>query len=125
MRFRGATERIMGKGSRSRFSSSTSFSPLDDLVMQHQPNRLIRDIPRRQTQAQRPTVHVLFQRKGEPAQLISLTHREYGYRLIESADHWGVHAGAVSRRLTQAEQATVLCGQNLNHVPPTFSIRPS
>ncbi|MBI3806287.1 MAG: hypothetical protein HY281_02050 [Nitrospirae bacterium] len=36
-------------------------------VAQHQPDRVICDIPRRQTQAQRPSLRVLFQRKGEMA----------------------------------------------------------
>ena len=74
-------------------------------VAQHQPDRVIRDIPRRQTQAHRPSLRVLFQRKGESAQLIHTAYRRYGYRLVEIADHLGVHAATVSRRLKQAEQA--------------------
>jgi hypothetical protein len=124
----------MGKGSRSRFSSSTAFSPPDDLVMQHQPNRLIRDIPRRQTQVQRPTVHVLFQRKGEPAQFISMAYRQYGFRLTESADYVGVHAATVSRRLKQVSRRCMVTRPELilglfYNPPPCearmpFSIRP-
>ncbi len=79
----------------------------EDFVAQHQPNRVIRDIPRRQTQAQRPSLAVLFQRKGQPTQLIHRAYREYGYRLSEIADHLGVHAATVSRRLKQAEQVNV------------------
>ena len=79
----------------------------EDFVVQHQPNRVIRDIPRRQTQAQRPSLRALFQRNGEPAQLIYRAYRDYGYRLAEIADHLGVHAATVSRRLKQAEQANV------------------
>lgn len=75
----------------------------EEFVAQHQPNRVIRDIPRRQTQAQRPSLRVLFQRKGEPARLIHTAYRQYGYRLVEIADYLGVHAATVSRRLKQAE----------------------
>lgn len=79
----------------------------EEFVAQHQPNRVIRDIPRRQTQAQRPSLRVLFQSKGRPPELIHTAYRRYGYRLAEIADHLGVHAATVSRRLKQAERATV------------------
>ena len=78
-----------------------------EFISHHQPNRVIRDIPRRQTQAQRPSLRLLFQRSGEPARLIHVAYRQYGYRLAEIADHLGVHAATVSRRLKQAEQADV------------------
>lgn len=74
-------------------------------VEQHQPNRVIRDIPRRQTQAQRPSLSVMFQRKDKAARLIHQANRQYGYRLAEIAAHLGVHPATVSRRLKQAEQA--------------------
>lgn len=77
----------------------------EEFVARHQPDRVIRDIPRRQTQATRPSLRVLFQRKGETARLIYMAYRQYGYRLAEIADHLGVHAASVSRRLKQAEQA--------------------
>ena len=76
-------------------------------VAQHQPNRVIRDIPRRQTQAQRPPLRLLFQRRGSLSQRIHIAYRQYGYRLAEIAEHLGVHAATVSRRLKQAEQANV------------------
>lgn len=76
----------------------------EGFVAKHQPNRVIRDIPRRQTQAQRPSLGVLFQRKGKPGQLIYRAYRQYGYRLAEIGDHLGVHAATVSRRLKQAEE---------------------
>jgi len=76
-------------------------------VARHQPDRVIRDIPRRQTQAQRPTLRVLFEGRGEPTRLIHRAYRQYGYRLQEIADHLGVHPATVSRRLKQAEQADV------------------
>ncbi len=77
-------------------------------MAQHQPDRVIRDILRRQTQAtQRPSLRVLFQRKGAPTRLIHTAYRQYGYRLAEIADYLGVHPATVSRRLKQAEQANV------------------
>jgi putative transposase len=76
-------------------------------VAQHQPDRVIRDVPRRQTQAQRPSLRVLFQRRGEMSRLIHVAYRQYGYRLAEIAEHLGVHAATVSRRLKQAEQSDV------------------
>jgi len=79
----------------------------EEFVAQHQPNRVIRDIPRRQTQALRPTLRVLFQRNGEPTRLIHVAYRQYGYRLAEIAEHLGVHYATVSRRLKQAEHANV------------------
>jgi hypothetical protein len=79
----------------------------EDFVAQHQPNRVIRDIPRRQTQAQRPPLRILFQRKENTVRLIHTAYRQYGYRLGEIADHLGVHAATVSRRLKQAEEVNV------------------
>jgi REP element-mobilizing transposase RayT len=98
-----------GRGGTSPWDQLTGqiYLGSDEFVARHQPDRVIRDIPRRQTQAQRPTLGVLFQRKGEPARLIHTAHRQYGYRLAEIADHLGVHAATVSRRLKQAEQANV------------------
>jgi transcriptional regulator with PAS, ATPase and Fis domain len=79
---------------------------LERFVAQHQPNRLIREIPRRQTQAQRPTLG-LFQRQGRLEHQIQTVYRRYGYRLHEIGDHLGVHAATVSRRLKQAERVRV------------------
>ena len=79
----------------------------EGFVTLHQPNRVIRDIPRRQTQAQRPSLHVLFQQRVEPERLIRVAYRQYGYRLAEIASHLGVHAATVSRQLKRAEQAKV------------------
>lgn len=76
-------------------------------VAQHQPNRVIKDIPRRQTQPHRPSLHQLFQAQEKPARLIHTAYRRYGYRLAEIAHHLGVHAATVSRRLKQAEKADV------------------
>ncbi len=57
-------------------------------VAKHQPNRVIKDIPRGQTQAHRPSLQALFQQKGKTAQFIHTAYRQYGYRLAEIADHW-------------------------------------
>ena len=54
-----------------------------------------------------PTLRLLFQRKEPQARLIHMAYRTYGYRLAEIADHLGVHAATVSRRLKQAEQVHV------------------
>jgi putative transposase len=79
----------------------------ESFIAKHQPDRVIREIPRQQTQAQRPSLRVLFQRHDAPARLIHTAYRRYGYRLAEIADHLGVHAATVSRRLKQAEQGTM------------------
>jgi putative transposase len=76
-------------------------------IAQHQPDRVIRDIPRRQTQAVRPPLKDMFQRRGNEGHLIAMAYRRYGYRLREIAEHLGVHEVTVSRRLRQAEQETV------------------
>jgi putative transposase len=76
-------------------------------IAQHQPDRVIREIPRRQTQATRPTLSEVFQRGGTETQRVYVAYRQYGYRLAEIADHLGVHYATVSRRLKQAEQANV------------------
>lgn len=42
----------------------------ENFIAQHQPDRVIRDTPRRLTQASRPTLPVLFQRRQPEARLI-------------------------------------------------------
>ena len=79
----------------------------EDFIAQHQPDRVIREIPRRQTQASRPSLPVLFARRQAHVRLIYDAYRRHGYRLAEIADHLGVHYATVSRRLKQAEQAEV------------------
>ena len=68
-------------------------------IARHQPNRVLRDIPRRRTQAARPTLKALFQRRGDEARRIAVAYRQYGYRLREIAERLGVHEVTVSRRL--------------------------
>ena len=79
----------------------------EEFIAQHQPDRVIREIPCRQTQASRPSLSVLFARKQAQARLIHAAYRWHGYRLAEIADHLGVHYATVSRRLKQAEQTDV------------------
>lgn len=79
----------------------------EDFIAQQQPNRMIREIPRRQTHAKRPPLREVFQRRGDEARLIYVAYRQYGYRLHEIAAHLGVHYATVSRRLKQAEQGKV------------------
>jgi REP-associated tyrosine transposase len=79
----------------------------EDFIAQHQPDRVIREIPRRQTQAKRPSLKELFQRRGAEARLIAVAYQQYGYRLHEIAHHLDVHYATVSRRLKQAEVINV------------------
>ncbi len=78
-----------------------------DFVARHQPDRVIRDIPRRQTQAHRPSLQQLFDARGKQPQLVHKAYRRYGYRLNEIAAHLGVHPATISRRLKQAEEEHV------------------
>lgn len=76
-------------------------------VARHQPNRLIAEVPRRQTQAQRPSLAHLFpERKRTSPRLLTATRR-HGYRPTEIAAHFGVHYATVSRWIKQAEQRKV------------------
>ncbi|HJT21285.1 MAG TPA: transposase [Nitrospira sp.] len=79
----------------------------EEFVAQHQPDRVIREIPRRQTQAKRPSLPELFHRRGAERRLIYVAYRQYGYRLAQIAAHLGVHYATVSRRLKQAEERDV------------------
>jgi transcriptional regulator with PAS, ATPase and Fis domain len=79
----------------------------EDFVAKHQPDRVIRDIPRRQTQAQRPSLRLLFQRGRQRERVVHEAYRRYGYRLVEIAAHLGVHAATISRWLRRAEQENV------------------
>lgn len=78
-----------------------------DCVARHQPDRKMREIPRRQTQAHRPSLVVLFQRRRAQNQIIHEAYRQHGYRLAEIATHLGVHYATVSRRLKTAEQQNI------------------
>lgn len=76
-------------------------------IARHQPDELIREVPRRQTQAHRPTLEVLFRKAQPRGRAIHMAYRQYGYRLVEIAGYLGVHYATVSRWLRQAEQSDV------------------
>lgn len=76
----------------------------EDFVKEHQPDRVIREVPRRQSQAHRPELKELL---GAKASLDSETmeaYGRYGYRMSEIAEHLEVHYSTVSRRLRRAEK---------------------
>ena len=62
----------------------------------------IREIPRAQLKAVKPTLERIFA-KGEETG-IARAYREHGYRLHEIAAHLGVHYATVSRRLKRIER---------------------
>lgn len=78
-----------------------------DFVKEHQPDRLIREVPRRQSQAHRPELKELFGAKTNLDSAIMEAYRRYGYRMSEIADHLEVHYSTVSRRLRRAEKGDV------------------
>ncbi len=74
-----------------------------DFVSKHQPDRLIREVPRRQTQARRPELKGLLGGKQNLDSAILEACRRYGYRMAEIAEHLDVHYSTVSRHLRRAE----------------------
>ena len=79
----------------------------DEFVAQHQPDRVIAEVPRRQTQAQRPTLSTLFPEGKRTAARLVTAYRRHGYRRAEIASYLGVHYATVSRWLKQAEERDV------------------
>jgi putative transposase len=75
-----------------------------DFVKKHQPDRVIREVPRRQTQAHRPGLKELFGGRQNLDSMILKAYSRYNYRMIEIAEHLGVHYSTVSRRLRRAER---------------------
>lgn len=75
----------------------------EEFVARHQPDRVLREIPRRQTQAHRPALAALFRGRTQRDWAILVAYRRYGYRLREIADYLGVHYATVSRRLKRME----------------------
>ena len=75
-----------------------------DFVRKHQPDRLIREVPRRQTQAHRPELKELLGGERDLEGAILEAYRRYGYRMTEIAEHLDVHYSTVSRRLKRAEK---------------------
>jgi REP element-mobilizing transposase RayT len=73
-------------------------------IEQHQPDRVLAEIPRKQSQAKRPSLTDLFGQRGFHDQHIVTAYRRYGYRLKEIAGHLGVHYATASRRLARGEK---------------------
>lgn len=69
----------------------------EDFVARHQPDRLIAEVPRRQTQAQRPSLAGLFPERIRSAPQLLTATRHYGNRLVGIAPHFGVHDATVNR----------------------------
>lgn len=76
----------------------------EEFVEQHQPDRMLAEIPRKQSQAKRPSLNDILARPGASDQHLVTAYRCYGYRLKEIAAHLDVHSATVSRRLARAEQ---------------------
>lgn len=72
-------------------------------IAKHQPNRLIREIPREQTQAHRPALAALFGPHANRSRALVTAYRKHGYTLGAIADHLGVHYSTISRQLAEAE----------------------
>ncbi len=75
----------------------------DRFVARHQPDAVLSEIPRRQTQAVRPGLALLFSKKRSQDEALILAYRRYGYRLGEIGEFLGVHYSTVSRYLKRAE----------------------
>ena len=76
-------------------------------IKEHQPDRIISEIPRRQTHANRPELKELFGAKANLDAMMMEAYRRYGYRMSEIADHLGVHYATVSRHLKRVEKGSV------------------
>lgn len=75
----------------------------EEFIATHSPgNEKLKEIPRAQLKAVKPTLERIFARGNHGA--IVQAYREHGYRLNEIAAHLGVHYATVSRRLKQMEQ---------------------
>ena len=64
----------------------------------------LKEIPRAQLHAFKPTLERIFARDGETG--IGRAYREHGYRLQEIAAYLGVHYATVSRKLKKIERRT-------------------
>jgi DNA-binding MarR family transcriptional regulator len=61
----------------------------------------MREVPRAQWQAVKPSLSALLGKRGEQA--IAVAYREYGYCLREIVGHLEVHYATVSRKLRALE----------------------
>ena len=75
----------------------------EEFIEQHSAeDKELREIPRAQLKALKPTLERIFAKGGENG--IAQAYRQRGYRLREIAAHLGVHYATVSRRLKQIER---------------------
>jgi putative transposase len=73
-------------------------------IEKHSPENIeLKEIPRAQLKAGRPSLERLFAKSGE--RVIVQAYKEHGYRLHEIAAHLGIHYATVSRKLKQVEQS--------------------
>jgi hypothetical protein len=80
------------------------FLGSDEFISRHASRKKdeIREVPRVQRRAVRPTLDQILKKKtGE--RFVAIAYREYGYRMNEIAQHLGVHYATVSRRLKALE----------------------
>ena len=76
----------------------------EQFIEKHSPeNTELKEIPRVQRKAARPSLERIFAKRGERA--IVQAYKEHGYRLHEIAAHLGIHYATVSRKLKQMEQS--------------------
>jgi REP-associated tyrosine transposase len=73
-------------------------------VAQHQPDRVIQEIPRKHTQAHRPALKEIFNAQRSVDRAIRQAYIRYGYQMQEIAKQLGVHYSTVSRRIRRAEK---------------------
>jgi putative transposase len=76
----------------------------EDFIVKHQPDRVIREIPRKHTQAHRPALRELLSSPRDLDRAIYRAYSRYGYRMQEVAQHLGLHYSTVSRRLKRMEK---------------------
>ena len=86
------------------------FLGSDEFISRHaSPERNeIREVPRVQRRAVRPTLEQILGKKAR-GRSVEIAYREYGYRMTEIARHLGVHYATVSRRLKALESQPLKC----------------
>lgn len=76
-------------------------------VLKHQPDAVIGEVPRQQTQTLRPSLESLFRKRRDRGKAVDEAYHRYGYRMREIAGHLGVHYATVSRWLKQAKTSHI------------------
>lgn len=79
----------------------------EDFVLRNQPDKLIGEVPRQQTQTLRPRLEKLFKGGRDRREATGEAYSRYGYRMKEIAGHLGVHYATVSRWLKKSEFSNV------------------